>query len=103
MRSRDQIMAEWDAIRSKIAGGCTNSGPRDWFEGVMDEQDRAIADLVREIGRLRDFEDADRKRRHWLDEAKRAAGYHVNTSFDVVWADALGALREKRAAMETQK
>jgi hypothetical protein len=95
-RSRETIMAEWDAVRTKIAGGCTNSGPRDWFEGVMDEQDHIIADLIREVSRLRSFEDALRKHQHWNDEAKRAAGYHVNVSFDDVWADALAALLEKR-------
>lgn len=51
-RSRDQIMTEWDAVRAKIADGCTNSGPRDWFEGVMDEQDHIIADLVRGSAKL---------------------------------------------------
>lgn len=35
--------------------------------------------------------------RSWLDEAKRAAGYSANVSFDVVWAEALAALLEKRS------
>lgn len=97
-RSREQIMSEWDGIRAKIASGCANSGPRDWFEGVLDEQDHIIADLVRETVRLKYFEDSVRLRDHWLDEAKAAAGYHRNVSFDVVWAAALAALNEKRDA-----
>lgn len=35
-------------------------------------------------------------RANWLQDAKQAAGYHYNTSFDEVWADALQALLEKR-------
>lgn len=37
-RTREQIMAEWDEVRAKIAAGCSHSGPRDWLEGVLDEQ-----------------------------------------------------------------
>ncbi len=48
-RSREQIMTEWDAIRATIAAGCDHSGPRDWLEGVLDEQDKIIADLVRRL------------------------------------------------------
>lgn len=96
MRSREQIMTEWDAIRRTIAEGCANSGPRDWLEGVMDDQDRVIADLVRETVRLKWFEDAHRAHASWNDDAKRAAGYHVNVSFDDVWAEALAAVLEKR-------
>lgn len=33
----------------------------------------------------------------WLDKAKREAGYEINVSFDVVWAEALAALLEKRS------
>lgn len=95
-RSRDEIMTQWVAIRDKIAGGCTHDGPRLWFEGVMDEQDNIIAGLVREMSRLKYFEDAYRSHGHWNDEAKRAAGYHVNVSFDDVWAEALAAVLEKR-------
>lgn len=84
-RSREQIMTEWDDIRAKIAARCDHSVPRDWLEGVMDEQDHIIADLVRRIERLSYFQDAYTKNTDWLDEAKRAAGYHVNTSFDDVW------------------
>ena len=92
-RSRETIMTEWDAVRAKIAGGCANSGPRDWFDGVMDEQDHIIAELVREVTRLQYFENAYRSHQHWNDEAKRAAGFHANVSFDDVWAKALAALK----------
>lgn len=53
-RSREQIMTEWDDVRKKIAEGCTHSGPRDWLEGVLDEQDIIIAKLVREIATMRE-------------------------------------------------
>ena len=47
MRTREQLMQEWDEIRVKIASGCANSGPRDWLEGVLDDYDKAIADAER--------------------------------------------------------
>ena len=97
-RSREKIMSEWDTVRMSLAGGCDHSGPRDWFEGVMDEQDHIIAGLVREISRLQYFEESAAARRSWTDEAKRAAGYHTNVSFDDVWRDALAALLAKRDA-----
>lgn len=93
-RSREQIMLEWDAIRAKIADGCTNSGPRDWFEGVMDEQDHIIADLVRETVRLKYFESCFRAHQSWNDQAKEDAGFHRNTPFDDVWAVCLKAYRD---------
>lgn len=95
-RSREQIMNEWDGVRASIADGCTHSGPRDWLEGVLDEQDHIIANLVREISRLQYFEKSAAAYRSWLDDAKRDAGYHVNVSFDDVWKDALAALRASR-------
>lgn len=49
MRTREKIMREWDDIRASIAGGCTNSGPRDWLEGVLDEHDHDIARLERAL------------------------------------------------------
>lgn len=54
MRTREQIMQEWDAVRYKIASGCANSGPRDWLEGVLDEYDKAIADAERRAREWRD-------------------------------------------------
>lgn len=54
MRSREQIMTEWDGVRRSIAEGNTSSSPRDWIEGVMDDQDGAIASLMREIVSLKE-------------------------------------------------
>lgn len=96
-RSRDQIMTEWDAIRSKMAdGGCATSGPREWLDGVLDEQDRIIADLVRKIGYLKYFEDAYHKQERWTDQAKSDAGFNRNVSFDDVWAACLSAYKATR-------
>lgn len=44
MASED-LMRQWDAIRAKIAAGNRSSGPRDWFENVVDERDARIAEL----------------------------------------------------------
>lgn len=59
-----------------------------------------IADADRRAGealrRLESSEHENRMHRIWTDEAKRAAGFHTNTSFDDVWAEALAALIEKR-------
>ncbi len=46
-RSREQIMNEWDGIRAKIAAGCTNSGPRDWLEGVLDDLEQELTEARR--------------------------------------------------------
>lgn len=51
-----------------------------------DEADRRAGAAERQMESL---EDAAIKRRHWLSEAKRQAGYHDNVSFDVVWAETL--------------
>ncbi len=47
MRTRDQLMEQWDAIRSQIASGHTSDGPRIWLEGVLDDYDSALADAER--------------------------------------------------------
>jgi len=62
-------------------------------EAERDEADRRAGAAER---RKVDLEVAEIRHRQWLDDAKRAAGYHPNVSFDVVWADALAALKEKR-------
>lgn len=54
MRTREQLLEQWDDIRAKIAGGCTNDGPRLWFEGVID-------DFVGEL------DEAHRIARQWRD------------------------------------
>lgn len=43
------------------------------------------------------FVNSYKRQQEWLDEAKQAAGYHVNVSFDDVWAEALAALLARRA------
>lgn len=44
--------------------------------------------------------DAYQKRRDWSDDAKEAAGYHRNVSFDEVWAAALSALKASKKTDE---
>ncbi|GJD65134.1 hypothetical protein [Methylobacterium frigidaeris] len=67
-----------------------------------DEADRRAGAAEREMASLK--EEA-RKRRWWLDDAKRSRGYSMNTSFDVVWAetcakaDEADRLREALQAM----
>ena len=39
---------------------------------------------------------ASRARAEWLVRAKREAGFNPSVSFDVVWKEALAALKEKR-------
>lgn len=54
-------------------------------------------------GALRELDEARNElesHRCWLREAKVAAGYDDNTSFDDVWAEALAALLEKRVRTE---
>ena len=34
---RDKIMSQWDYWRKRIADGDTSSGPRDWFESIIEE------------------------------------------------------------------
>lgn len=45
VRTRAEVLNEWDAIRAKIADGCTNDGPRLWLEGVLDDFDIEIERL----------------------------------------------------------
>jgi hypothetical protein len=59
------------------------------------DDNRIIAALARENHDLREkvkaLEESERRSRSWLDDAKRAAGFHSNVSFDDVWAKALKA------------
>lgn len=54
-----------------------------------DEADRRAGAAERRNAELLD---SASKRGNWFRQAKRAAGYHENVSFDVVWAAALSAL-----------
>ena len=62
--------------------------------------DRIIASLARQNAELEakvaSLEEDKRRRQSWMDDAKRAAGYSYNTSFDAVWADALAALLKSK-------
>ena len=33
----ERIMREWDEMRERIANGDKGSGPRDWFESILEE------------------------------------------------------------------
>lgn len=44
--------------------------------------------------RIESLQDTGNKRAQWLAQAKRDAGYPDNISFDIVWADALRALKK---------
>jgi hypothetical protein len=63
----------------------------------QEDNDRVIAALARENVALRDevaeLKESARRRSEWLDEAKRAAGFSSNTSFDDVWAKCLAAYK----------
>lgn len=48
------------------------------------------------LKRLEYLEDSEFKRKCWTDDAKRAAGYSANVSFDVVWEAALKALLKEK-------
>lgn len=58
-----------------------------------DEADRRAGAAERNLRYLQEDKYA---RTCWLDKAKRAAGYHTNVSFDVVWDAALKALLDSR-------
>lgn len=58
-----------------------------------DEADRAAGEALRKLDRA---EETARARTAWLDQAKRDAGAHPNTSFDFVWAAALAALKAQK-------
>lgn len=64
------------------------------------DTDKTIAALARENVAMReqiaDLKDSESRRNSWLYRAKIDAGYDDNVSFDVVWAEALAALLEKR-------
>ncbi len=51
------------------------------------DRDRVQAIAFRLADQVETLEDKARKRRSWLDKAKEQRGYHVNVSFDTVWAE----------------
>jgi hypothetical protein len=64
------------------------------IEYERDEADRRAGAAERELA---DLKDRQLKADMWMEEAKAAAGYHRNDTFDDVWAEALTALKEKQA------
>jgi hypothetical protein len=56
-----------------------------------------VADLRAKVASL---EEADRRTREWLSERKAEAGVGDDVSFDVVWAEALAALKREQASKE---
>lgn len=49
----EEVMRQWDAIRATIAAGNKSSGPRDWFENVIDDRDARIAELEAALREVR--------------------------------------------------
>jgi hypothetical protein len=82
-----------------FSNGGTN---RDGIEptGTLEKANKERDDADRRAGaaerRLEYVSDTVRCHERWSREAKEAAGYHHNVSFDVVWAEALASLIEKR-------
>lgn len=74
------IRAEFDVLLAAI-------------RAERDEADRSAGEALRKLNRA---EHELRCRRSWINEAKRDAGAHPNTSFDDVWAEALAALKAQR-------
>jgi hypothetical protein len=64
------------------------------MKAERDEADRRAGAAERELA---DLKDRQMKADMWMEEAKAAAGYHRNDTFDDVWAEALAALKEKQA------
>jgi hypothetical protein len=68
--------------------------------------DASLAEAFKELGRLRlenaELKDKEERRSHWLDEAKERAGYHYNTSFDVVFEELLEFANEAKRQRDEQ-
>jgi len=83
----DELQAQW--IRRALG------------EEILEamKQDLAVADA--RAGKaerlLASEQEGSRARASWLKKAKQDAGYDPNVSFDVVWEEALAALKEKRS------
>ena len=64
------------------------------------DDSRLIAALARENHELKAkverLEENERRHKRWMWDAKEAAGANQNVSFDVVWAEALAALKRER-------
>lgn len=78
-------LTDFVLLGSKLAHeieGLTAENAR--LKAERDEADRRAGAAEREMA---DLTEEARKRRWWLDDAKRARGYNTNTSFDTVWAE----------------
>ena len=71
-------------------------------EALTSERDEADRRAGAAERRKMNLEVAEVKRRQWTDDAVRAAGFPLYASFDSVWAEALAALKEKRALAAQQ-
>jgi chromosome segregation ATPase len=69
-----ELTRERDGLRSEV-------------ERLTRERDEAQARCFRLADQVESLEDTARNRRHWLDEAKRSRGYHINVTFDRVWEE----------------
>ena len=58
---------------------------------IIKWQNEKIGEFTREIEWLRDTE---YKRKEWLRDAKKEAGYNDGISFDTVWAETLAKARK---------
>ncbi len=63
------------------------------LQATVNEADRRAGAAERQLESERD---TNQRRDSWMRTAKQEAGYGNNTSFDVVWAEALAALLEVR-------
>ena len=79
------VRDELTALRSRITEG---DAERAKLAAERDEADRCAGAAER---RLAEQVEANGKRLRWLRDAKADAGYHPDTSFDVVWRDMLAA------------
>ncbi len=47
--SREEVMLQWDKIRTLIANGERSSYPRDWFESILDHFEEVEQEKYQEI------------------------------------------------------
>ena len=79
------------------------------LKAERDDADRRAGAVARTTAkRIAQLEDGQRRREEWLNDRKREVwnaglGYPHHISFDVVWADAFAALKEKRSAEKGSK
>jgi uncharacterized small protein (DUF1192 family) len=82
----DHLLAENKELRQRIGLLVATEYERDEADRRAGAAERELANLKEELLTYKDLRS----------QRKRAAGYDDDTSFDVVWADALAALKEKQ-------